>query len=655
MTTTLALAARLRAMPDDELVAAVRARPVRRSGVSDFFDLAEALLDPEAVQRALVPLDRLQLAVLVVLGRADGPHTPAWVAEQLRAHPATAAADPRDVDGAVRALIALLLLHPVSADHAVSADATAEPGASPNSGTPANPGASPNHGTPANPGTPAPAVAPYDAVTAVLHAGARSGLPRPDAVLDTPPPAVRPATTDASSVDRLAAERAFEAVASVSELLAELAREGARELQKGGLALPAAKRLADALAIEPAVVPTVLSVAARAGLAAVADGVWLPTAEAAGWQHATTADRWRALAAGWLDALPADLTALFGSRTRAPWDDSLGAHVAWLYPASASDARGRVAERVDEAELLGITGRRVPSSAGAALLETGPTAAAAAMAAQFPAEVSKVYLQHDLTVISPGPLAPDVESRLRTMADLESRALASTFRFSAASVDRAVTSGETAASIHDFLASVSLTGVPQPLDYLISEAVARHGRVRVRAAADGHGLVHSDDTTLLGTIAVDQALSSLRLQPVDDSTLSSRFPRDVVYWALSDARYPVVAEDASGAVVTPQRRTVAARPAAEVRDTAAELVARLRLEDTADEDTGEQWLARQLDQAVRGRQTVVVQVAMPDGRLVDYLLEPTGIGGGRLRGRDRAADIERTLPLSSVKGLRSVD
>ena len=43
---------------------------------------------------------------------------------------------------------------------------------------------------------------------------------------------------------------------------------------------------------------------------------------------------------------------------------------------------------------------------------------------------------------------------------------------------------------------------------------------------------------------------------------------------------------------------------------------------------------------------------MPDGRVVDYLLEPTGVGGGRVRGRDRAADIERTLPLSSVRGVR---
>ncbi len=616
MTTTLALTARLRAMSDDELVAALRARPVRRAGISDFFDLAEALLDPEAVQRALAPLDRLQLAALIVLGREDGPRSPEWLGERLGEHPATAGADARRAAAALAALSGLLLVHP--------ADAGA---------------------------------APYDAVTARLDAGRQSGFPRPETLLATAPPPVRPAAAEADlpAIDRLAADRAFEAVASVSELLAELGREGARELQKGGLALPASKRLAEALAVEATTVPTILGVAGRAGLAALADGLWLPTADAAAWQHATTPDRWRALASAWLAALPADLSALFASQSRAPWDDSVRAHIAWLYPASATEAQERVAEHVAEAELLGITARRLPSSAGTALLEAGPAAATKAMVAHFPAEVSKVYLQHDLTVISPGPLAPEVESRLRTMADLESRALASTFRFSAASVDRAVTAGESAASIHDFLAAVSLTGVPQPLDYLISEAVERHGRVRVRAADDGHGLVRSDDAMLLGTIAVDQSLSSLRLLRVDDATLSSRFPRDVVFWALSDARYPVVAEDASGGIVTPQRRAVAARAVAEARDPAAELVARLRKEDVADEDTGEQWLARQLDQAVRARQTVVVQVAMPDGRLVDYLLEPTGIGGGRLRGRDRAADIERTLPLSSVKGLRSVD
>jgi hypothetical protein len=115
----------------------------------------------------------------------------------------------------------------------------------------------------------------------------------------------------------------------------------------------------------------------------------------------------------------------------------------------------------------------------------------------------------------------------------------------------------------------------------------------------------------------------------------------------------VVAEDADGREVTLRRQRFAHPRATEEADRDAELVARLRqAEDDAGEDTGERWLARQLDAAVKSRQTVIVEVAMPGGDVVDYLLEPTGVGGGRLRGRDRAADIERTLPLSSIRGVR---
>ena len=342
-------------------------------------------------------------------------------------------------------------------------------------------------------------------------------------------------------------------------------------------------------------------------------------------------------------------------RSRAAWGDSLREHVAWLYPASVADAQGRVDAHTRLAEWLGVTAHQAPSSAGAALVEDGPDAATTLMAAQFPAEIDRVYLQHDLTIVSPGPLTPEIESRLRGIAELESRALASTFRISAASVDRALTAGETADGIREFLSTISLTGLPQPVDYLIADAAERHGRVRVHDVTDEHArsAVRSEDATLLRTIHVDQTLASLRLAPTREGELVSRFPRDVVFWALSDARYPVVAEDADGNEVTLRRQRVAHPGAAEEQDRDAELVERMRhAEADAGDDTGERWLARQLDLAVRARQPIIIEVAMPDGSVVDYLLEPTGVGGGRLRGRDRAADIERTLPLSSVRGMR---
>ncbi|MBW8871220.1 MAG: helicase-associated domain-containing protein [Leifsonia sp.] len=620
MTTTLALAARLRELDDAVLVASLHRRSYRRTGVADFFDLADALLDADSLQRALAPLDRTRLAALVVLGRAGAALPARELTALLDGEPATAGISAEAVDAALEELDGLLLVHP--GEGAGAADCAV-----------------------------------YVAVADHLESWPAAGLPSPRELLTAPPPpALAPVPdTETRFTDRLAAERAFEAVTAVSELLAELAREGARRLQKGGLALPAVKRLAEALSVDADLVPVALSAAERAGLLAVEDGMWLPPDRASGWPHSPTPNRWRALAAAWLDALPADVRTLLALRSRATWGDSLREHVAWLHPAAVEEAQRRVDAHTRLAEWLGITAHQAPSSAGGALVEEGPDAATAAMTALFPAEVDKVYLQHDLTIVSPGPLTPEIESRLRGFADVESRALASTFRLSATSVDRALTAGETADGIRDFLAAISLTGLPQPLEYVIADAAERHGRVRVHDASGENvsAAVRSSDATLLRTIQVDQALSSLRLAPSGHGELVSRFPRDVVFWALSDARYPVVAEDADGREVTLRRQRVAHPRAADNDDRDADLVPRLGQADAdAGEDTGERWLARQLDTAVKARQTVIVEVGMPDGSVVDYLLEPTGVGGGRLRGRDRAADIERTLPLSSIRGVR---
>jgi hypothetical protein len=43
-----------------------------------------------------------------------------------------------------------------------------------------------------------------------------------------------------------------------------------------------------------------------------------------------------------------------------------------------------------------------------------------------------------------------------------------------------------------------------------------------------------------------------------------------------------------------------------------------------------------------------VAVTMPDGREVFYTLAPSSMAAGRMRALDRGADIERTLPLSSI-------
>src|SRR6478752_938507 len=58
----LELAGRLRELPRDDLAAALRSREFDATGVGDLFDLAESLLAPDSVDRAIARLDRPRLA-----------------------------------------------------------------------------------------------------------------------------------------------------------------------------------------------------------------------------------------------------------------------------------------------------------------------------------------------------------------------------------------------------------------------------------------------------------------------------------------------------------------------------------------------------------------------------------------------------------------
>ena len=606
-SSTLALAGRLRSLGDSELAALLRARSVRDVGIGDFFDLAEKLLDRTSIQAALSGLDRPTLTMLAVLAE-------------------------RAADGAVsvpclRARLAELGAPAAEHDVAENLEAAASVGLV---------------------GEDADGYLVWDAVAEQLAEWPALGLPDLAALAEPYEPHENPAVVDQRATDALAAERAFATTMSVAELVAEHQTEPARELAKGGLALPDAKRLASAASVDLDDVAALHSIAARAGLLALDGTQWNATADAGPWLLHPTAEVWARLAGAWLGDLPRDIRDLLAGRAHSRWDDEFASLVAWLYPAGGEWMRERFAARIRDAELLGITAEATPSTPGALLFDDGLDAATAAMAAMLPREVEQVYLQHDLSIVSPGPLAPRLDARLRTMAAVESHALASSYRVSLASVNRALTLGETAESITEFLGSISLTGIPQPLAYLVADAAARYGLVRV-GAADSGSYVRSTDDNLLGALLVDQALSALSLSRADDGRLHSRYDVSQVFWSLSEARYPVAAENSDGEVVALDRRRAPAVAQTEPNDPVANIVERLRQETAeAPQDNDRAWLERQLDAAVKARLTISVTVTVQDGSSVDYVLEPTGIGGGRLRARDRKADIERTLPLSRI-------
>ncbi|HET6671792.1 MAG TPA: helicase-associated domain-containing protein [Agromyces sp.] len=615
----LELAARLRGLPREDLTAALRSREFDPSGVHDLFDLAEVLLAPDSIDHAVSRLDRRHLALLAAASAAADEHGDTTVdATRDRLVGLGASAGLSDATAELLGELADLLLIVRAADR----------------------------------------VHVPTALSGRLAAHMGRELPSAEELAATMPPALTAVDdVDRGLLERRSAEVAYATVAATAELLAELGNQPARELAKGGLALPDSKRLAEVSGIALEALPRLFHRADEAGLVVRDGAFWLESDLGAEWTQQSAAARWRRLAQCWRERIPAPLRELVARRSETLTATDLRDDVRWFYPAGGRWLEEGLDRLVDDAEALGLAVSGEPVEAGRLVLAGDIDRAARLLATHFPAQVDKVYLQHDLTIVSPGPLEPSLDARLRGFADVEGRDLASTYRMSAASVNRALAAGESAGSILEFLKGLSLTGIPQPLAYLVGEASARFGSVRVAAAdeadAPAKAAIRSDDEQLVRTLAVDQSLASLGLRQTGPHRLLSRFPPEVVFWALSDAKYPVAAEDADGNIVRLRRHRLASAP---VPTPKADPIAALleRVLETGDDGATEQaWLARQLEAAARAKETLTVTVVMPGGQTADYLLAPASVANGRLRARDRKADIERTLPLSAIAAVSS--
>lgn len=553
------LADRLAAASDAQLQRLLAVRAVRADADwSDFFDAAEALLEPASIERGLAALTSAE-------------------AQGLRA-----AIDGR-ADAAV--LSELSTLGFIGAGDRV--------------------------------------LAPVAAIVA--------GLP---AIDGADGPAEAPASDGAAA---RAAERAFTTIGALSDLLLAARTAPLALVATGALSAGERRRFSAAVDLED-----LREIAALSGLARAVDRELLITRAAEEWLAASFAPRWARVADAFRTALPDGIRSGRGWTPMAGWDRAHPWNPGW--PARATRLR----------ELAFLLGLRTPEGGEPAWtvpLRLGDDVDTSALEAQLPTEVDRVFLQNDLTAIAPGPLQPGLDNRLRAMTEHESAAQASSYRFTADSVSRALVEGETAQSIRTFLHDLSLTGVPQPLEYLVAQTAARHGLVRVGPDAVGGTAVSSADDDLLSAIEIDRNLRPMGLVR-DGDRLVSRVGAETVAWALSDARYPATLVDRDGNGVAAQRHRIA--PAAgPTGEPYAALIARLRSRQGPDADAA--WLDRELEAAVRARAVVLVEVAMPDGSSRELTLEASGVGGGRLRGRDRAADVERTLPVRSIRSVRVLE
>ncbi|WP_454042891.1 helicase-associated domain-containing protein [Cellulosimicrobium sp. Marseille-Q8652] len=521
----------------------------------------------------------------------------------------------------------------------------------------------------------------------------RGGRTHRDVRTTAPVPDVR--EVPAATVDAESASAGIEAVRLVARLVTAWQENPPGVLRSGGLGVRELRRAATTLEVDDATAAAVVELAAAAGLVAD-DGDDPPsftaTAAAEDWLDDDLGDRWATLARGWWRSRRTPW--LVGSRDERgslrgaldpelwrPWVPRLRGTVLdvladapgrgpgapevvdvlrWRTPRAVPPEQA-VAGLLREAALLGVTGAGALSAPGRALLDQDDDRApalATAFEAVLPPEVDELLLQGDLTGIVPGRPSGTLSRLVEIAADVESRGAATTVRFSAESVVRALDHGRTADDLLDDLAAHSRTPVPQPLEYLVRDAARRHGRVRVGSASS---YVRAEDPALLAGLVEAAALRHLGLVRIAPTVLVSAVPASELQAALRERGVVSAVEGPDGRVlvadggrrpgpqgggrhVVGRRRARAAaagfgtgtdddapRPgdgrAAAAGERYAALVARLRAADVAaagpDEASG------------RGG---VTSARRPDGGRPGRSGGATGAGGGRASSGTSAAD-----------------
>ncbi|MET7428270.1 MULTISPECIES: helicase-associated domain-containing protein [Streptomyces] len=361
-----------------------------------------------------------------------------------------------------------------------------------------------------------------------------------------------------------------------------------------------------------------------------------------------------------------------GAGPRAARSGTASATGAPVAPAAAS------AEPTGPGDKLPVHHHRAPERlAPLSPAEQGVAAAAAArlLAPLLPEPLDHVLLQADLTAVAPGPLRRPLADTLGVLADVESKGGATVYRFTPASVRRALDAGRTAADLHAFLAEHSRTPVPQPLAYLIDDVARRHGHLRVGAAS---AYVRCDDDTLLNEILADKRAAALRLRRLAPTVLAAQTDPATLLEGLRAMGYAPAAESAEGDVLitrahahrTPPRTAPEPVPDGPPPPDATLLAAAIRAIRAGDlaattprKPAGEPLAGGELPRTSSAETLATMQAAVltgdsvwigyvnAEGAASQRVIAPIRVEGGFVTAYDHTADEVRTFPLHRVTGV----
>lgn len=518
------------------------------------------------------------------------------------------------------------------------------------------------------------------------------------------------AVKDKVNVNRAAIANITTFLRWVEEVLNFWAQDPPTALRSGGLGVRDLKALAQHLGVDESCAAFVAELSYVSSLLTIdPDDRILPTTQFDIWLAQRPSAKWATLVSAWLitsrvsglvgnesskniaplgpelDRVNAasiralTLSLLKENQAGAVTEESLIAAAQWQRPAKRTGGipANYISFTLREAEWLGITGQAVISDYGLALLAGEDLAR---IDADLPDEVDHILIQSDNTAIAPGPLAQNIAQEMALLADVESRGGATVFRFSDATIRRALDHGKTGEEITKFLKATSKTPMPQPLEYLIADVAKKHGKLRIGATTS---FIRCEDQSVIASIIGDKKLDGLGFRKIAPEVIISDLEVDDAVNILRNAGYLPAVEDSKGILLSGpriMRAQTKARPPRivgeiEIPDEIA-LSGALRTLRTGEKSSHRQSTLRNITASALGElprttanetlellshhlthspeKSLSIGYADNNGLISHRIIDPLKLSAGTLLARDHATGEITTFRIARITGVASL-
>ena len=494
----------------------------------------------------------------------------------------------------------------------------------------------------------------------------------------------------------------------VEELLNFWAEEPADALRAGGLGVRDLKIIATHLGVDESCTAFIVELAYLASLISVdAANQIMPSNKFDIWLMQTPSDRWQAIASAWLitsrvsglvgraeaknvAALGPELDRVNASRVRsltlsiltqneslAPDGKSFHELLSWRAPVrrNSSLQEELTTWTLREAEWLGITGQGAISKYGVHFLNGDDLDL---INKDLPKTVDHILIQSDNTAIAPGPLEHEISQQLAIMAEIESRGGATVYRFSEATIRRALDHGKTGDEIRSFLIKTSKTPMPQPLEYLISDVAKKHGKLRV---GNTSSFIRCEDTALIAQIMLDKKLEILSLRRIAPEVVICDHDANELMRLLRESGYLPAAESSNGLMLMGTRANRALtrpRPPRVIGEIEIpnedSLSAAIRAIRTGEKSTHKQTRLRQVANEALGalprstanetmdlvnrfiieEKSLSIGYADNNGSVTHRIIDPIRVSAGSLIARDHATGEVQSFRIPRITGVAPI-